>query len=112
MSRDAAIATVRRAFDSGAFKETLERRIAVPTESQNPARAQALDDYVRKIMTPELERLGFTCRILNAPRAKGPFLVAERIAAPSASSRACAAASSRVRSPTSCARPNAWWRPA
>ena len=56
MSRDAAIANAREAFDSGAFKKVLARRIALPTESQNPARAQELDDYVRKLMAPELER--------------------------------------------------------
>jgi acetylornithine deacetylase/succinyl-diaminopimelate desuccinylase-like protein len=83
MSRDAAIDNARKHFDSGAFKQALAKRIAVPTESQNPASAQALDDYVRKVMTPELERLGFTCRILKVDGAKGPFLIAERIEDPS-----------------------------
>ena len=82
MSRDAAIANAREAFDSGAFKKALASRIALPTESQNPARAQELDDYVRKLMAPELERLGFTCRILKIDGAKGPFLIAERIEDP------------------------------
>ncbi len=83
MSRDAAIANAREAFDSGAFKKVLASRIALPTESQNPARAQELDDYVRKLMAPELERLGFTCKIVKVEGAKGPFLIAERIEDPS-----------------------------
>ncbi len=55
----------------------------LPTESQNPARAKELDDYVRRLMAPELERLGFTCKILTVEGAKGPFLIAERIEDPS-----------------------------
>jgi acetylornithine deacetylase/succinyl-diaminopimelate desuccinylase-like protein len=82
MSRDAAIANVRRTFDSGAFKATLARRIAVPTESQNPGSAPALDEYVRKCMAPDLEKLGFTCKILSVEGAKGPFLIAERMEDP------------------------------
>ncbi|MBV8427444.1 MAG: M20/M25/M40 family metallo-hydrolase, partial [Hyphomicrobiales bacterium] len=82
MTRDAAIANAREAFDSGAFKKVLASRIALPTESQNPARAQELDDYVRKLMAPELERLGFACKILKIDGARGPFLIAERIEDP------------------------------
>jgi acetylornithine deacetylase/succinyl-diaminopimelate desuccinylase-like protein len=80
MGRDKAIAAVERYFDEGRFLADLARRVAIPTESQNPARAGALDDYLENEMAESLERMGFTCRILPNPSAKyGPFLVAERI---------------------------------
>ncbi|MDQ4061270.1 MAG: M20 family metallopeptidase, partial [Pseudomonadota bacterium] len=59
----------------------LARRVAIPTESQNPARAAELADYVEREMTPALDALGFACRVLEEPRARGPFLYAERIEA-------------------------------
>ena len=39
MSRAGAIARAERYFDSGAFKADLARRVAIPSESQNPERA-------------------------------------------------------------------------
>ena len=80
MSRDRAIAAVERYFDEGRFLADLSRRVAIPTESQNPERAGALRDYLENEMAESLERMGFSCRILPNPSAKyGPFLVAERI---------------------------------
>ena len=80
MSRDGAIAAVERYFDEGRFLADLSRRVAIPTESQNPERAGALRDYLENEMAESLERMGFSCRILPNPSAKyGPFLVAERI---------------------------------
>jgi acetylornithine deacetylase/succinyl-diaminopimelate desuccinylase-like protein len=80
MSRDKAIAAVERYFDEGRFLADLGRRVAIPTESQNPARAEALKGYLENEMAESLERMGFSCRILPNPSAKyGPFLVAERI---------------------------------
>ena len=38
MKRSEAISHAEQYFDSGEFKQTLARRIAVPTESQNDAR--------------------------------------------------------------------------
>ena len=46
MKRSEAISHAEQYFDSGEFKRTLARRIAVPTESQNDARGQALMDYL------------------------------------------------------------------
>jgi acetylornithine deacetylase/succinyl-diaminopimelate desuccinylase-like protein len=83
MSRDAAIARAYAHFDSGAFKEELSRRVAIPTESQNPERAGELVRYLKDEMEPAFAKLGFTCRILEEPKAKGPFLFAERIEDPS-----------------------------
>lgn len=80
MSRDKAIAAIERYFDEGRFLVDLARRVAIPTESQNPARAGALNDYLENEMAESLERMGFTCRILPNPSAGyGPFLIAERI---------------------------------
>ncbi|PWB60750.1 MAG: hypothetical protein C3F17_14025, partial [Bradyrhizobiaceae bacterium] len=78
MSRAGAIARAERHFDSGALKADLARRVAMPTESQNPERAAELDRYITAEMVPALEKLGFACRLLRHPRAKGPFLFAER----------------------------------
>lgn len=80
MSRDRAIAAVERYFDEGRFLTDLGRRVAIPTESQNPARTRALHDYLENEMAESLERMGFSCRILPNPTGKhGPFLIAERI---------------------------------
>ena len=79
MTRAAAVARAEAYFDSGAFKADLARRVAIPTESQNPERAQELARYLSSEMVPALERLGFKCRTLTQARAKGPFLFAERI---------------------------------
>lgn len=78
MTRAAAIAHAQDYFDSGAFKADLTRLVAMPTESQNPERAPVLAAYLDTEMRPLLEGLGFTCRMLTHPKARGPFLFAER----------------------------------
>jgi acetylornithine deacetylase/succinyl-diaminopimelate desuccinylase-like protein len=82
MSRTAAIDNAAQYFDSGAFKAELARRVAIPTESQNPARAADMTRYIDEEMTPAFEALGFTCRVLTHAKARGPFLYAERIEDP------------------------------
>jgi acetylornithine deacetylase/succinyl-diaminopimelate desuccinylase-like protein len=82
MSRTAAIDRAAEYFDSGAFKTDLARRVAIPTESQNPARAADLARYVEAEMKPAFEALGFKCQVLTHEKAKGPFLYAERIEDP------------------------------
>jgi acetylornithine deacetylase/succinyl-diaminopimelate desuccinylase-like protein len=80
MTRAAAIADIENYFDAGAFAADLARRVAIPTESQNPERGAALAAYLTDEMQPSLEAQGFSCTILPNPVAKyGPFLVAERI---------------------------------
>jgi acetylornithine deacetylase/succinyl-diaminopimelate desuccinylase-like protein len=81
MSRADAVARAQDYFDRGAFKTDLARRVAIPTESQNPERAAELARYVETEMKPALEALGFNCRIMTHPKARGPFLFAERIEA-------------------------------
>src|SRR5690349_4815818 len=78
MSREAAIAAAQDYFDQGGFKSDLARRVAIATESQNPARAGELARYVETEMKPALEALGFTCRVMRHAKARGPFLFAER----------------------------------
>jgi acetylornithine deacetylase/succinyl-diaminopimelate desuccinylase-like protein len=80
MSRAQAILAAERYFDEGRFFEDLARRVAIPSESQNPARAGALADYLETELAESLERMGFTCSIVPNPAGKyGPFLLAERI---------------------------------
>jgi len=84
MSRERAIAHAEKYFDEGGFFADLARRVAIPTESQNPERAAELARYLTAEMQPSFERLGFKCRILPNPLPKGgPFLIAERIEDPS-----------------------------
>ncbi len=84
MSRERAIAHAERYFDGGGFFADLARRVAIPTESQNPERKADLGRYLSEEMAPSLARLGFRCRILENPAATGgPLLVAERIEDPS-----------------------------
>jgi len=80
MSRAAAILESERYFDGGGFFTDLARRVAIPTESQNPARGAELRTYLEEEMRPGLERQGFRCTLLANPAEKGgPFLFAERI---------------------------------
>lgn len=78
MSREAAVARAAQYFDSGGFKADLARRVAIPTESQNPERAADMARYIEAEMKPAFEALGMTCRVLAHPKARGPFLFGER----------------------------------
>ena len=80
MSRDAAIARAEAHFDSGGFRQDLARRVAMPTESQDPAREPVLADYIEREMKPALGRLGFACSTLQ--EGAWPFLLAERLEDP------------------------------
>ncbi|MEO7252801.1 MAG: M20 family metallopeptidase [Casimicrobium sp.] len=83
MSRAATITAIEHYFDSGGFMADLSRRVAIPTESQNPERGAVLSSYLEDEMQPGLERQGFCCTILPNPSGSGgPFLVAERIEDP------------------------------
>jgi len=83
VTREQALSRAAAGFDSGEFKATLARRIAIPTESQNPERKQALVDYLDTEIRPAFESMGFTCKTLTHPDAKAPFLYAERLEDPS-----------------------------
>lgn len=79
MSREAAISHAVSCFDTGAFRNDLARRVAMPTESQNPERADTLLAYLNEEMKPALEELGFLAEIVRYDGVKLPFLLAERI---------------------------------
>ena len=79
MTRNNAIQLVEKTFDDGSFKATMTRRVAVPTESQNPNRGTELKAYLEEEMRPAFEAMGFTCEIMTHPKALAPFLYAERI---------------------------------
>jgi len=82
MTRTAAINRAEQQFDSGAFRATLARRIAIPTESQNPERGPMLAKYLDAELQPTFEAMGFECRVLTHPKAKAPFLFAQRVENP------------------------------
>jgi acetylornithine deacetylase/succinyl-diaminopimelate desuccinylase-like protein len=82
MTRDDAIHQAQECFDSGDFQRTLARRIAMPTESQNPERAPVLRNYLEAEIRPAFEAMGFTCQVLEHPKALAPFLLAQRIEDP------------------------------
>ena len=78
--RAAALAAATRSLDDGRFLADLARRVAIPSESQSPARAADLSRYLDGEMRPSLEALGFSCRIFANPKpGAGPIMVAERI---------------------------------
>ena len=79
MTRPASVARAHAYFDSKTFHADLARRVAIPTESQNPDRAAALNEYLTAELTPSLGALGFVCRVFENPKKGGPFLIATRI---------------------------------
>lgn len=80
MSRQQAIANTLACFDDGRFQQTLARRVAYRTESQDAASAPILHAYLTEEIAPLLERLGFTWDLIENPEAgKSPFLLAERL---------------------------------
>ncbi len=82
MSRLQAIQQAQSQFDSGEFQLTLARRVAIPTESQNPERGAVLTSYLDTEMRPAFEAMGFDCQTLTHPKARAPFLFAQRIEDP------------------------------
>lgn len=80
MSRSTALRLAAEYFDSGRFQRDLQRRIALPTESQNAARADELAAYLREEIAPALAALGFeTQQIANPVEGAPPLLLARRI---------------------------------
>ena len=79
MTRAEAISRAASTFDDGSLFATLARRVAVPTESQNPDRASDLTRYLTDEVAPAFAAMGFDCRLVEHPDALAPFLLAERI---------------------------------
>ncbi|MDN3545193.1 M20 family metallopeptidase [Kinneretia asaccharophila] len=69
--------------DLAALQRTLERRIALPTESQNRERAPELRRYLEAELAPELRAMGFACELWDNPvPGAPPLLFAERLEDP------------------------------
>ena len=82
MSRQQAIDQTLARFDDGRFQQTLARRVAFRTESQDAASGPILRSYLDDEIAPQLAALGFSCRVVDNPIAgKSPFLLAERLEA-------------------------------
>jgi len=84
-SRDGAIRRIEGYFDDGGFLADLQRRVAIPTTSQETNAMPALRAYLADEMSPSLARLGYACEIIDNPRPEyGPFLIARRTEDPKA----------------------------
>jgi acetylornithine deacetylase/succinyl-diaminopimelate desuccinylase-like protein len=78
MSREAAIAHALDYFDSRAFHADLARRIAIRSESQEPAREAQTRSYLARELHDSLAALGCASRVVEEPGARRAFLIAER----------------------------------
>jgi len=77
--KEQALALAREHFDSGAFVRDLARRVAIRTESQDPASGPALHRYLSDELVPSLAALGFTSTLHDNPVPPyGPLLIARR----------------------------------
>ncbi|MBS0521881.1 MAG: M20 family metallopeptidase [Proteobacteria bacterium] len=82
-TREGAVARAETYFDRGEFLADLQRRVAIPTTSQEKDSLPALRQYVAGEMTESLRKLGYECTVLPNPRQEyGPFLIARRIEDP------------------------------
>lgn len=82
-NRAGAVARAYRSFDDGSYLERLRQLVAVPTESQLPARLPELYRYCGETVGPMLASLGFETAVLDNPMAgAGPVMLASRIEDP------------------------------
>ena len=80
MSRHQAVTQALACFDDGRFQQTLARRVAFRTESQDATSGPILQAYLDDEIAPQLRALGFACRVVDNPiPGKSPFLLAERM---------------------------------
>ena len=79
-TREAAIETALGYFDDGKYFDELARRVAIPTECQDPNQTPELYRYLHEEMKPAFEKMGYNCRIFDNPVPdKGPFFLAHRL---------------------------------
>ena len=71
MSREGAMERIAEYFENDGFFDDLARRVAIHTESQEPAQRPELTRYLSEEMTPYLEPLGFACEIFENPVPRG-----------------------------------------
>ena len=85
MSRQTVIRSLQDYYDDGRFLADLRRRVAIPTESQNPSRRPELYQYLEAEIAPALRALDYAVTIYDNPDpAGGPFLIGRRIEDPDA----------------------------
>ena len=77
MTRTDAITRARQQLHSGEFLAELGRRVAYPTESQNPDKRDTLRAYLVDELTPAFAQLDFSTRLIESPSGKNPYLLAE-----------------------------------
>ena len=77
MTRNDAIARARQHLHSGDFLAELDRRVAYPTESQNPDRRDCLRAYLEEELQPAFSQLAFSSRLIESPTGNNPYLLAE-----------------------------------
>lgn len=79
MTRSDAIERAVGYVDSGAFHAELSRRVALRTESQDPAALPQLHRYLTEEIGPALDRIGARWHVVENPvPGGGPFLVGHR----------------------------------
>jgi len=82
VTRAAAVQAAVEHFDCGAFGRDLARRVAIRTESQDPASGPALHAYLAGEMQPTLAALDFRCSLhANPDGVHGPLMIATRVEA-------------------------------
>lgn len=78
MSKQNALAGVRRHLSEGHFEADLRRRVAIRSESQDPGKRAELTRYLHEEIEPALLRMGFECQAIDNPSGAGPLLFASR----------------------------------
>jgi acetylornithine deacetylase/succinyl-diaminopimelate desuccinylase-like protein len=77
MTRADAVALAHGYLQSGEFLRELDRRVAYPTESQNPERRDCLRAYLEAELQPAFSQLGFSTRLIESPKGDHPYLLAD-----------------------------------
>lgn len=77
MTRADAVALAHGYLQSGEFLRELDRRVAYPTESQNPERRYCLRAYLEAELQPAFSQLGFSTRLIESPKGDHPYLLAD-----------------------------------
>ena len=77
MTRADVVALAHGYLQSGEFLRELDRRVAYPTESQNPERRDCLRAYLEAELQPAFSQLGFSTRLIESPKGDHPYLLAD-----------------------------------
>lgn len=79
MNKQTAMKSAQRHYADRHLQAAVERRVSYKTESQVAGQAAVLHAYLKDELEATLNRLGFSCRIVDNPLAgKPPLLFAER----------------------------------